>query len=482
MNPFGKPSVGSPVSESPIVRPTGPFLTQDAGPVRLRSASLRAGSATRDDEPSLETRRSELKPEVRKYADKLYAEIQAFYGAYGAKNAADLYARAKAGKIKVPKEDVKELLRLQTELEAALTRNELPPGQRELPPIEAFREAVERINAQVAPRKVTDFGHWNEYELIDGKLNGRVMVDRTDYPLIAGELIESIDDTKIEGCEEIYNVNGKLNGKVRILGSWYPVINGELIKRLGWRGIKDVHHVQNIDGKLNCSVKLDDSSHWKAVIDGRVLENLNIEGIEDCMWAHNVNGKLNCTAIINGVWTPVINGKPIKEINGKKIERCGFIENVDGKPNGKVSFDGEHYLPMIAGELIESIDGLRILDSPSVDIVDGKLNGRVLVEGKRHTLPVIAGELIQEIDGQEILMCDDAHSIGGKFYGRVSFSGASYLPVIGGKLMDTLQGQEIGSMIGFGGDAGGVFTGKVMVRDANGKEIKRGVFLGEVVE
>ena len=60
------------------------------------------------DFPSLETRRSDLKPEVRKYADKLYAEIKAFYASYGVKNAADLYARAKAGKIKVNKEDGKD--------------------------------------------------------------------------------------------------------------------------------------------------------------------------------------------------------------------------------------------------------------------------------------------------------------------------------------------------------------------------------------
>ncbi len=73
---------------------------------------------------SYETRRSDLKPEVRKYADKLYARLREIYKKYGASDAAGVLANAKARKgPRLEKKDVEEMKGLLDLLDEALTKS-----------------------------------------------------------------------------------------------------------------------------------------------------------------------------------------------------------------------------------------------------------------------------------------------------------------------------------------------------------------------
>ena len=74
----------------------------------------------------MDIRRSNLKHEVRGYADKLYADIQDIYGKYGVKNVKELHSAMAEGRIKVSKTEVQRLKRLIDQLDQTLKRNELP--------------------------------------------------------------------------------------------------------------------------------------------------------------------------------------------------------------------------------------------------------------------------------------------------------------------------------------------------------------------
>jgi len=306
MNPFK--NVNSPGLRPSSLNERG-IVIQQSEPSLVKGGR---GELTPND-TGYETRRQDLKPEVRDYADKLYAEIQAFYGAYGANNAADLYARAKAGKVKVPKENAKELLRLLDALGLALDKNELPPDAQELPPPEAFESLVAHLEA--SGKKVTALDEWEKYELIGGKLNGRVRVGGRWLPAINGELVGEIGGREIAGCRDVRNVGGKLNGEIKVGGRWLPAINGELVGEIGGREIAGCRDVRNVGGKLNGRVE----------VGGRDL--------------------------------PAINGELVGEIGGREIEHCDDVRNVGGSLCGQVAIKrpdgGKEDHRVVLGKIVE---------------------------------------------------------------------------------------------------------------------------------
>ncbi len=92
-----------------------------------------AGRATRDDKVGYETRRQDLRPEVRSYAEKLHARIKEIYAKYGAADAKGMCARTKkmkAGEAKAKglTADTKELAALLPKLEYLLDNEEFGPG------------------------------------------------------------------------------------------------------------------------------------------------------------------------------------------------------------------------------------------------------------------------------------------------------------------------------------------------------------------
>ena len=472
-NPFE--SERGPSGPSSLSSPSGrgPVLTQD---VRR---------ATRDEGPMYETRRSDLKSEVRKYADRLYAEIKALYASFGVINAAELYAQAKAGKIKVKKEDGIKLLRLQTDLEAVLTRDELPEGYIEkLPPFEVFKQVIERINEKIAPRKITGLARWEEYELINGELNGHVNIGERWLPVIDGELIEKIDGKEIFMCGDIHKVRGKLNGWVRESGSsGLPLIEGKFINEIGGHIIRSCGDARNIDGKLNGRVAT--SARSLPVINGELIEEVEGMEIRFCSDVRIVGGKLNGSFFLEniGVSLPVINGVPIKEIGGKMIEDCDEVRNVRGKLNGKVKVDDGVWLPVIAGVLITEVGGKRIDWCGNVRNIGGKLN--CVIRSDVTTLPVMDGVLVEEVDGRKIEKFSAMRNIDGELYGLLKV-GEYEFPVIAGKVVDFNEGLL---MVGIDhddrdefSDAGGRFTGKAIYRNLNGDKIKKTVVLGEFID
>ncbi len=127
---------------SPGLRPSSPFDSP-----RVDACSGQAlnegGIVVKQSEPSLvkggqgeltlnshsfETRRQELKPAVRKYADKVHARLLEIYEKYGATDAKSMYANAAARKgPKLQKKDVLEAAKLLGNLECALDNDRLPP-------------------------------------------------------------------------------------------------------------------------------------------------------------------------------------------------------------------------------------------------------------------------------------------------------------------------------------------------------------------
>ena len=84
---------------------------------------------------NFETRRSDLKPVVRDYADRLYAAIKKIYARYGVTSVAELHAKIAAGqkprglKPGELKSDAKELSSLVENLKSALEKNAIPEGE-----------------------------------------------------------------------------------------------------------------------------------------------------------------------------------------------------------------------------------------------------------------------------------------------------------------------------------------------------------------
>ena len=465
-----------------MIMETNPFGTES----RMSNVEGQSGNgsvldvrrATRDDEPSLETRRSELKPHVRKYANKLYAEIQAFYATYGAEDAADLYARAKAGKVIVPKEEAKKLLRLQTELETALTNNEAP--HRELPPLEFFQKLVKEINLNHAPYQVSILFKWDEYELINGKLNGRISVTDIDdtqlvLPIIDGALLERIGNKLIQDCKEVRNIGGNLNGCVWVDDVWLPVIDGELIEQIEGQRIEGCSDIRNVDGKLNGIVTI--GGYDTPVINGKIVNECEGMAIRDCTDIRNVDGKLN--GVLDVGWkAPVMDGKLVDTVDGHQFTDGAGIRNIDGKLNGAIRVDGK-WLPVIDGKLIYRVGKQEFQGCDGVRNIDGKLNCRLNINGRM--VHVVAGVPIFTIDG---LLVGDSDlwvtdgKMNGKFQEGRAFS--RWLPVMDGKIVWAIAGNEIVTTYEFT-DAGGVMNGRFKIKDANGNESVCRVILGEIV-
>ena len=490
MNPFGEvgsrqSTVGSPET-GPVLSVKAPFSKEPALSERIDDASRTGGN---EGGIVFEARRSNLKPEVRRYADRVYADIRAIYASYGAKNAADLYLKAKRGSVKVPKEDAKRLQRMLDELEFALKNDRLPEGHPEtFPPYEYFMETVDRINDYLDSNQIVGLGSWEEYELIGGELNGRVVVGDPKIavgnrilPILNGQLIEVVDGRGIVTCSDVQNIDGKLNCSVFAYARHLPVIAGELIKDINGKEIRYCSDVRNINGKLNGIVDFGDA-RWP-VINGNVIEEIEGRKIIGCEDVRNVGGELNGVVNDGRLGLPVIAGKLVTEIDGRKIKYCHDVRNVDGKLNGRVSFDGEHFIPVISGELIETIDGKKIEDCAYVCNIDGKLNCTVWID--RFAKPVIAGLLILEIEGRKINRCMNVRNAGGKLSCKAEIDGR-WLPVVAGELCETVEGVNISFSIGDANlglsDAGGVFSGRVEVEKPDGTSKERTVVLGEFID
>ena len=482
MNPFraerGPSGPSSPSSPSG----RGPVLTQD---VRR---------ATRDEGPTYETRRSYLKPDVRKYADKLYAEIKALYAKYGAENAADLYARAKSGVIHVPKEDAKRLLRMQTELETALTRNELPEGHAEkFPSYEVFKDAVDRINASLPDGyRVEDLDDWENYELIDGKLNGIIkfggqyVPESYWLPIINGELVLYVDGCKLSGTHrDVVNIDGKLNGTVMVYDRFMgdkkevPVIAGKLIEELEGHKIEYFSNTHNVGGKLNGSIKI--GNRYFPVIDGHVIESVDGRPIEIAHNVQNVGGKLYCGASFketHGDPLPIVDGHILDKIGDDEIQKIYDFEMIDGKINARVKVKGTWY-PVIAGKIIKTVSGHAIEDCNFVKNIDDKLNCKVEIDGKWRT--VFDGELIEEIDGKKVTGSHTyLKNVNGKFFGTAELDGEIVF-YSNGKPIQEIQGVMVSDWSEVH-DAGGVASGIARIKLSDGTEVKRKVLLGKFLD
>ena len=492
MNPFG---VGA-IHESPLRSPSGhgPVLTRDAAPP---GGSARRGRATRlrpealpggDEAPAYETRRSDLYPEVRSFADKLHAKILGIYKKYGATNIREMLENAEAGKgPKLKRQDVEEISKSLDALNFTLLNNELPPGQRELPPLEVFQKALEKINDDVLALNahVVGLDPWDEYELIDGKLNGRFKVHLSDlrqdrwFPVINSEIVESIDGRVVLDGADVRNKGGKMNGRVNIGGDhWLPVIDGELIRSINGQGIENCMDVRNVGGKLNGAVDVG-SGYWLAVIGGKPVREIKGRKIHGRGDVRNIGGKLNGVVGIGGHDLPVIAGELVESIDDKEIEQCRNVRNVGNKLNGEVKI-GDRWLPVIAGELIEEIDGQKIDDCVSVRNIGNKLNARVKI-GDRW-LPIIEGEPILEIGGLEIQNCGDVRNMGGKLNGMVTVGGP-YLPVINGDLIEAINGLKIKDIASTSvSEAGGTLSGDIIVEDMGGHTSQRHVLLGKIIK
>ena len=489
MNPFGPSEIHpSPPHSTPLRSAQGRLLARTE---LNETMNTRGGVESPPDKGDgrglnvvLETRRSVLKPEVRKYADKLYAEIKSLYASYDVKDAVDLYDKAKAGGVKVPKEDAKRLLRLQTELETALMRNELPIEK--FPPYEAFRKMVDEINQHATPEIVTALDRWEEYELIDGKLNGKIKVGEQWYPIINGKLVQQVGGHEIFGCDGIHNVGGELNGVIGVSGrSSLPVINGELVEEIDGHKIETCRDIRNVNGELNGEVCV--GEEWLPVIDGKLIREIDGLKISSSNDARNVDGKLNGSVWYGGRRYAVINGKMIRTIDGWPYQNIRDVRNVDGKLNACVNFHGKVWQPVIADQRISEIGGSEITHCDNIRNVDGKLNGRIIfIDGR--DLPIINGEIIEKIEGQSIGVCGGIRNINGKLNG-VAQIGDRILPVIAGESVKKIGGTDL---IGIAierqdtasqfSDAGGVFSGKVAVHKPDGTWGIQRVVLGEFVD
>ncbi len=447
-------------------------------PTARQETREKSGVFSLDLESKYRRRRSELKPEVRQYADKLHAKIKDMCTKFGSAKLSALYEKAASGEIKFSKKDSEDVSRLVAALSSALDKDELPEGHRELPPYEAFKNMVEHVNKLADPLKVTGLDDWEEYEIINGKLNGRVKVGDVKpiwFPLINGEPVWGFEGRGIAECGCIRNVGGRLNGKIRLDGGrLLPVINGKQVDSVDGYAIEACADVRNIDGKLNGFVSVD--GLWLPVIGNKLILSIEDRDIQDCSNIRIIDGELNGGVQFNGeeIQLPVINGELIREIAGKRIASCNEVRNIDGKLNGEVMI-GDRWLPVIDGMLIEKISGLEIEDCGDVRNVGGKLNGKFRLGGR--WLPVIGGELIS-ILGHENEGCDNIRNIGGKLNGMLVANGRR-LPVIEGEVIENLGGKIVDCSEAR--NVGGKLNGKIKVELPNGSVQEYFVVLGEIV-
>ena len=504
MNPFG----GIESRKSKVESPSGhgPVLTRDAAP---------PGG---DDGPIYETRRSDLKPDVRKYADKLHAQILEIYKKYGASTIKEMQKNALAGKgPKLQKKDVVEIDKLVDALDEALSKNQLPPPERLS--LEVVQRAVDEVNEQIAPLKVTNLSREEDFELIDGKLNGIIGInDGRVLPLIDGQLVESVLDGRrqkqtINHCHEVRNVNGSLNGSINTaVGNRLTVIDDKVIGSVLNEAGDDcffnaAFNVQNIEGHFNGEIATDIGS--LPVINGKLIETVREPDgqgrkIINASDTQNIGGKFYGRVMTERDRSfPVMDGVLIHTVrnkygNGWTIKTCENVKILNGKLNCQVEVYDDRFLPVVDGVLVEEIEDADSESRPIVYFTDmtvtnGKPNGvnhSHSPEARKDVFkqPVIEGKLIETIiDGQGkerwIIDCRFVTNIDGKLNCAVRLSDGYWLPVINGKLVEKIQGEKIHL-----GDwpifscVGGAFTGTVMVRDSLNPKKGRKVLLGKFIE
>ncbi len=356
--------------------------------------------------------------------------------------------------------------RYKSDIEASFIENELRDFSGELAPLVAFKRAIDTVNARFSPHKVLSLDHWDEYEVINGKLNGRVWIG-VWIPIVDGEPVYTLNNKMIEGCTDVKNINGKLNGRVRICGNrvdiihgkyeikegwsarWLPVINGRLIEQnttlsvtfrnniINCKYIQNINNELNgiIDGKVFINGKIDDSIKGSVFYDVRIINN-------------KLNGSVICdddSYFSNTVRWPIIDGQLIKNIDGHKIISCGYIYNIDGKLNGEVKIangllkNKQLLLPVIDGELIYQVDGQKIISCRDIRNIKGRLNGIVVLEDNRY-VPVVDGKIIEEIDGHYLRSCLSIKVINDKLNGQVYLNDDRGVPVINGKIIEEIDG------------------------------------------
>ncbi len=478
---------------SPSLRP--PSLNEGGGfPVASEPSLVKGGQGeftlsntpsspcdvgTCDDSRIYTTRRADLRPAVRDYADKLHARLLDIYKKYGAIDAKGMYANVSARKdLKNFKAVAEEAAKLQYELEQVLDSGEFSIYH-ELPPLQEFQKLIAKIEARGA--SVSYLGDWEEYEMIGGQLNGRVgFLDGRSLPVIGGEVIESVCGLDIESCYDVRNVDGKLNGSVELSDDHtLPVIDGKLVRAMGNLMIQNCHNVHNVDGKLNGRVKL--QKGWTTVIGGEPIEEVGGVRIQKSFDVRNVDGKLNGSVELpDRRRLPVIGGELIGEVGGEEILGCADVHNIDGKLNGRVVVSGVGWLPVLGGELIKEVGGFEIFDCADVRNVDGKLNGCFTLSDRR-VLPVIGGEMILEIDGHGIQLCEVVRNIGGKLNCRVVLQNGRWLPVISGDLIEEVDGTGIRSCANVY-NIGGKLNGIVEILSKAGNKVRKYVLLGKLID
>lgn len=120
-----------------------PFAGQnlESGSSNLERPESSAGAV-------FETRRADLKFDVRNYADRLYASIKKIYAKYGVSSVAEMHAKIASGRKPKNlnpgelKSDVKELLSLVTKLQYLLDKNDFPPNEEYEQKLENAKEEI----------------------------------------------------------------------------------------------------------------------------------------------------------------------------------------------------------------------------------------------------------------------------------------------------------------------------------------------------
>lgn len=305
----------------------------------------------------------------------------------------------------------------------------------------------------------------DQYEFIDGKLNGVVEVCPKDkvgkgsvlksLPVIDGELVTEIDGNPIEFADCIKNVNGTLNGKVGIGEKRLPVINGEIIGTIGQLIISGCENVENIDGKLNGEIKVGEKMF--PVVDGELINEIEDFDVTSCSNIKIINGKINgfvnllmSSLPIRTANYAIIDNQLIDYVDGHRLWEMKDITNHKGTLNGKIRTEENQFLwqPVIDGKIISQVDTNIIENVEGVMNTNGKLTGVCTVHPehlpKERDIVVIEGEPVYTIDGKEYIQFGQFEYKDGFLNGSIKTEdGAGFLPCIDGKILETFNGQKI---------------------------------------
>ena len=243
----------------------------------------------------------------------------------------------------------------------------------EHPDFRLFRSTIDNIEAQT---KKTVFGldHRDNYQEIDGKLNGRIKIEDLWIPIISGQLITEIDNNRISGCSNIHNVDGKVNGCIAFGNMHLPVINNEIIREVDGLTIDDCRNISSIDGTLNGAVKV--KGKWLPIVMGELIYKIEGYEIIDCADIHVIDNSLNGRVRLANYAQP-------SEILCKIFNNQSVAKSLAEKMQG--------FIPIINGKIVSHVESIRILDCSSIHIIDGKINGKIRYEGlKGNWVPIIS--------------------------------------------------------------------------------------------